>query len=379
MYFVGRVISPPSQTNNGNNFETRICSSQQHNKRQLGHRSSRSVSSLPSDLQNLSLQGPEDIMPQQRQASPPIQTQVPYNNISFPTTTTTTTTEKPPSWMLPNDRPPSIMNNLPISTSSLSPPLTFNHNNRRKSAFSDNRGHGRSVSEFTLPPLNSDNNNNIPPSLPPTRKYNPPSSMTTRTHRRAVSANTIDFMLSSSSHSSIRSQSYSPQEPSLTMSNRQIHSTNYTFFDQISSSIVPLDVKTNTRSHTNTNMIHHDIGINNNNNLNNIPNNNTSHHTKGNHSNVNNSTTVESSGRYICPYCQKRFSRPSSLRIHTYSHTGEKPFVCTEPGCGRHFSVQSNMRRHLRVHRLGRSANMNNTNSSNTTTLETTNEENELI
>ncbi|PKC08720.1 hypothetical protein RhiirA5_260680, partial [Rhizophagus irregularis] len=54
--------------------------------------------------------------------------------------------------------------------------------------------------------------------------------------------------------------------------------------------------------------------------------------------------------RYQCPYCSKRFSRPSSLRIHTYSHTGEKPFVCTEPGCGRKFSVQSNMRRHLRVH-----------------------------
>ncbi|CAG8457560.1 10590_t:CDS:1 [Funneliformis mosseae] len=67
------------------------------------------------------------------------------------------------------------------------------------------------------------------------------------------------------------------------------------------------------------------------------------------------SPTGSSSGnRYQCPYCSKRFSRPSSLRIHTYSHTGEKPFVCTEPGCGRKFSVQSNMRRHLRVHRLGR-------------------------
>ncbi|KAG0174837.1 hypothetical protein DFQ30_002460 [Apophysomyces sp. BC1015] len=56
--------------------------------------------------------------------------------------------------------------------------------------------------------------------------------------------------------------------------------------------------------------------------------------------------------KYSCPYCQKRFMRPSSLRIHTYSHTGEKPFECTEKGCGRKFSVQSNMRRHLRVHRL---------------------------
>lgn len=61
-----------------------------------------------------------------------------------------------------------------------------------------------------------------------------------------------------------------------------------------------------------------------------------------------------SNNRYICPYCSKGFSRPSSLRIHTYSHTGEKPFVCSEDGCGRRFSVQSNMRRHLRVHKLGR-------------------------
>jgi uncharacterized Zn-finger protein len=59
------------------------------------------------------------------------------------------------------------------------------------------------------------------------------------------------------------------------------------------------------------------------------------------------------SGRFRCPYCQKSFSRPSSLRIHTYSHTGEKPFQCLHPGCDRKFSVQSNMRRHLRVHRLG--------------------------
>ncbi|CAO3676143.1 unnamed protein product [Umbelopsis vinacea] len=58
-------------------------------------------------------------------------------------------------------------------------------------------------------------------------------------------------------------------------------------------------------------------------------------------------------GRYACPYCQKLFSRPSSLRIHTYSHTGEKPFQCLHPGCDRKFSVQSNMRRHLRVHKLG--------------------------
>ncbi|KAG0164314.1 hypothetical protein DFQ28_011079 [Apophysomyces sp. BC1034] len=59
-------------------------------------------------------------------------------------------------------------------------------------------------------------------------------------------------------------------------------------------------------------------------------------------------------GKYICRYCQKAFTRPSSLRTHIYSHTGEKPFECTEEGCGRKFSVQSNLRRHLRIHRLAR-------------------------
>ncbi|OAG38638.1 hypothetical protein AYO21_07144 [Fonsecaea monophora] len=50
--------------------------------------------------------------------------------------------------------------------------------------------------------------------------------------------------------------------------------------------------------------------------------------------------------RYICPTCHKPFSRPSSLKIHTYSHTGEKPYRCKYEGCGKYFSVRSNMKRH---------------------------------
>ncbi|KZV88060.1 hypothetical protein EXIGLDRAFT_619898, partial [Exidia glandulosa HHB12029] len=52
--------------------------------------------------------------------------------------------------------------------------------------------------------------------------------------------------------------------------------------------------------------------------------------------------------KYGCTFCPKRFNRPSSLKIHLNTHTGEKPYQCPVPGCGRHFSVMSNMRRHQR-------------------------------
>jgi uncharacterized Zn-finger protein len=77
--------------------------------------------------------------------------------------------------------------------------------------------------------------------------------------------------------------------------------------------------------------------------------------------------------KHKCKVCDKRFMRPSSLQTHMYSHTGEKrmfmewssfhvnqslantsasvAFACEVEGCGRHFSVVSNLRRHRKVHK----------------------------
>ncbi|WVW79614.1 hypothetical protein I302_101583 [Kwoniella bestiolae CBS 10118] len=59
---------------------------------------------------------------------------------------------------------------------------------------------------------------------------------------------------------------------------------------------------------------------------------------------------VVKSSKHVCPVCDKRFNRPSSLNTHMAVHTGAKPYMCSRPDCQRRFSVSSNLRRHERTH-----------------------------
>ncbi|KAH9810153.1 hypothetical protein DFH28DRAFT_903226 [Melampsora americana] len=52
---------------------------------------------------------------------------------------------------------------------------------------------------------------------------------------------------------------------------------------------------------------------------------------------------------HICPTCGKGFgSRPSSLAQHEFTHTGERPYVCSV--CNKAFNTSSNLKRHQGLH-----------------------------
>ncbi|CAE7116164.1 unnamed protein product [Rhizoctonia solani] len=54
---------------------------------------------------------------------------------------------------------------------------------------------------------------------------------------------------------------------------------------------------------------------------------------------------------HLCTVCNRNFDRPSTLKQHLNSHTGERPHLCPVQSCGRSFTVSSNLRRHVKGHK----------------------------
>ncbi len=53
--------------------------------------------------------------------------------------------------------------------------------------------------------------------------------------------------------------------------------------------------------------------------------------------------------KYSCG-CGKTFTTSGHLARHTRIHTGEKNFLCPQPGCGARFSRQDNAKQHYLTH-----------------------------
>lgn len=57
---------------------------------------------------------------------------------------------------------------------------------------------------------------------------------------------------------------------------------------------------------------------------------------------------------FKCPKCERVLSTKQSLKEHTYTHSGKKPFRCTEVGCGKTFRQSSQLCNHRKVHKEAR-------------------------
>jgi hypothetical protein len=53
-------------------------------------------------------------------------------------------------------------------------------------------------------------------------------------------------------------------------------------------------------------------------------------------------------GEYVCPDCGVTKNRKNTMFYHMKTHTGEKNYVCTVPGCDKAFVQKSGLTQHMR-------------------------------
>ncbi|KAJ2804086.1 Transcription factor IIIA, partial [Coemansia furcata] len=61
-------------------------------------------------------------------------------------------------------------------------------------------------------------------------------------------------------------------------------------------------------------------------------------------------TTSSRPKNYVCPECNKAFTRPCRLDEHERTHTGVRPFACMYPGCTKAYMRDSHLAAHSRSH-----------------------------
>lgn len=58
------------------------------------------------------------------------------------------------------------------------------------------------------------------------------------------------------------------------------------------------------------------------------------------------SNNAEPERLFTCSICFRQFNKKANLKVHSRKHTGEKPYACSKPGCGRTFMWKSSVTFH---------------------------------
>jgi len=66
--------------------------------------------------------------------------------------------------------------------------------------------------------------------------------------------------------------------------------------------------------------------------------------------NIHSESSLATSHKFRCRFCDKECGSECRLEVHLRSHTGDQPYKCTMAGCGKAFKQKVNLKRHLNKH-----------------------------